>query len=116
MNASNNMDTDEYTLPTSQTAVLSPRVAFSAVQVDLAALSHPGKVRPNNEDHFLVVHLHRALQTLLTNLPEGVVPLRAEEVGYGMLRVLYGEDSKESKPPMKHRVETHTAYAQVVFV
>jgi protein phosphatase len=85
MNASHNKDTDEYTLPTSQTEVLPPRVASSAVQVDLAALSHPGKVRPNNEDHFLVVRFHRALQTLLSNLPEGLVPPRAEEGGYGMV-------------------------------
>src|SRR5204862_5752214 len=28
------------------------------------------------------------------------------------LRVTYGEDSKESVPPLKHRVETHTASAQ----
>jgi hypothetical protein len=28
------------------------------------------------------------------------------------LRVANGEDSKESKPPVKHRVETHTASAQ----
>src|ERR1700731_220514 len=28
------------------------------------------------------------------------------------LRVTYGEDSRESKPPMKRRVETHTASAQ----
>src|SRR5262245_11700354 len=28
------------------------------------------------------------------------------------LRVTYGEDSKESVPPLKHRVETHTARAQ----
>ena len=27
------------------------------------------------------------------------------------LRVTYGEDSKESKPPLKRRVETHTAKA-----
>ena len=27
------------------------------------------------------------------------------------LRVTYGEDSKESKPPRKRRVETHTAKA-----
>jgi protein phosphatase len=84
MNA-NNMDTDEYTVPTSRTEVLSPRVASSAIQVDLAALSHAGKVRPNNEDHFLVVRFHRALQTMLTNLPEGLLPLRAEEGGYGMI-------------------------------
>src|SRR3954464_13512988 len=28
------------------------------------------------------------------------------------LRVTYGEDSRESAPPLKHRVETHTASAQ----
>jgi hypothetical protein len=27
------------------------------------------------------------------------------------LKVLYGEDSKESKPPITYRVETHTAKA-----
>jgi protein phosphatase len=85
MNASHNKDTDEYTLPTSQTEVLPPRVASSAVQVDLAARSHAGKVRPNNEDHFLVVRFHRALHTMLSNLPGGLIPLRAEEVGYAMV-------------------------------
>ena len=28
------------------------------------------------------------------------------------LRVTYGEDSEESEPPVKRRVETHTASAQ----
>ncbi|HEY7156091.1 MAG TPA: protein phosphatase 2C domain-containing protein [Gemmataceae bacterium] len=85
MNASNDMDTDEYPVSSSQTDVLSPQVTSTAVQVDLAALSHQGKVRPNNEDHFLVVRFNRALHTLLTNLPEGLIPLRAEEVGYGLV-------------------------------
>jgi PPM family protein phosphatase len=85
MTASNNVDTDEFTAPALETDVLSRRGASPAAQVDLAALSHPGKVRPNNEDHFLVVRFHRALQTLLTNLPEGLVPLRAEEAGYGLV-------------------------------
>lgn len=85
MNARNNMDTDEYPVSTAAADVLSPRFASSAVQVDLAALSHQGKVRPNNEDHYLIVRFNRALQTLLTNLPEGLIPPRAEEVGYGMV-------------------------------
>jgi protein phosphatase len=55
------------------------------VQVELAALTHAGHVRSNNEDHYLVVRIHRALQTVLTNLPAGVVPNHAEEVGYGMV-------------------------------
>jgi protein phosphatase len=85
MNASKDRDTEEYPVLPSQTGVLSPQITSSAVQVDLAALSHPGKVRPNNEDHYLVVRFHRALQTLLTNLPEGHIPHRAEEVGYGLV-------------------------------
>jgi serine/threonine protein phosphatase PrpC len=85
MNASNNMDTAEYPVLTSPNDVLSPQSTSSAVQVDLAALSHQGKVRPNNEDHFLVVRFNRSLQTLLTNLPEGLIPFRVEEVGYGMV-------------------------------
>ena len=28
------------------------------------------------------------------------------------LRVTYGEDSEEPAPPLKHRVETHTAITQ----
>jgi protein phosphatase len=85
MNASHHLDTDEYRISTTPSEVRSPGGTSSAVQVDLAALSHAGLVRPNNEDHFLVVRLHRALQTLLTNLPEGLLPLRAEEVGYGLV-------------------------------
>src|SRR6516162_1738815 len=85
MNAGHNLDTDEYRIWTTPTDVRSPGVTSAAVQVDLAARSHAGRVRPNNEDHFLVVRFDRALQTLLTNLPEGLVPPRAEEVGYGMV-------------------------------
>ncbi len=55
------------------------------VRVDLGACTHRGLVRANNEDCYLVVRLNRALETLLTNLPEGSVPARFDEVGYGML-------------------------------
>jgi len=85
MNAGHNLDTDEYPISTSPTDGPPPRVASATVRADLAGLSDVGRVRPNNEDHFLVVRFDRALQTLLTNLPEGLVPPRAEEVGYGMV-------------------------------
>jgi PPM family protein phosphatase len=57
----------------------------SRVQVDLGALSHQGKVRPNNEDHFYVTRCERSLQTLLTNLPPGQVPEQCVETVYGLL-------------------------------
>ena len=82
MNASHNVDTDEYTVPTSQTEAPSARVASSAVQVDLAALSHPGKVRPNNEDHFLVSRFSRKQEILQTNLPQDALPEQTGDDGY----------------------------------
>lgn len=55
------------------------------VTVDLAALSHQGKVRSNNEDNFLVVRFGRFLQTMLTSLPEGHVPSEFGDTGYGLV-------------------------------
>ncbi len=55
------------------------------VQVDVGALSHVGKVRKNNEDHFLVARLGRTLEPLMTNLPAGALPERVAEYGYGLL-------------------------------
>jgi serine/threonine protein phosphatase PrpC len=63
----------------------SPHFGSARVQVDLGALSHQGLVRSNNEDHYVVVRLGRMLETLLTNVPAGQLPDRAEEVGYGLL-------------------------------
>jgi protein phosphatase len=53
--------------------------------VDIAAQSHQGRVRSNNEDHYLVMRFGRSLDTLLTSLPADEVPARAEEVGYALL-------------------------------
>src|SRR5262249_56096258 len=64
---------------------LWPDTGSARVQVELAALSHQGLVRANNEDHYLVVRFGRALETVLTNLPADQVPARAEEVGYGLI-------------------------------
>ena len=44
----------EYTLPPPSARILPPADISARVQVDLAALSHQGKVRENNEDHFLI--------------------------------------------------------------
>src|SRR6266436_2082412 len=52
------------------------QILSSVVQARFAALSHLGKVRKVNEDHYLVTKLDRGQETLLTNLPEGDVPPR----------------------------------------
>jgi protein phosphatase len=77
-------DTAEYCLPPSSQSS-SPPPPSAPVRVDLGALSHPGKVRPNNEDFYIVGRTARSLETLLTNLPAGEVPQRSEDVGYGMV-------------------------------
>jgi len=71
---------DSATPATAETRTPSP-----LVQVDLGGLSHPGRVRPNNEDHFLVVRFDRSMNALLTNLPEGSIPDRYGETAYGIL-------------------------------
>jgi hypothetical protein len=66
---------DTVELPQSAAAEGSEQpILSSQVQVDIGALSHPGRLRANNEDHYLVAKLERAMQLLLTNLPEGQVP------------------------------------------
>jgi serine/threonine protein phosphatase PrpC len=57
----------------------------SRVQVTFGALSHPGKVRPNNEDHFLIARIGRLMNTIASNLPPGEIPERLEEAGYVMV-------------------------------
>jgi serine/threonine protein phosphatase PrpC len=70
--------------PTSSVRCQLPKPHTSGVRVDVAGLSHPGNLRPNNEDHFLVARIGRFLESLATNLPADQVPSRFEEDGYGM--------------------------------
>jgi len=84
MNPGNGV-TAEYTLPPPSARILPPADISARVQVDLAALPHQGKVRQNNEDHFLVSRAERSLETVKTNLPKELIPPRFAEVGYGML-------------------------------
>ena len=60
-------------------------VLSSTVRVDLGGLSHTGKVRPINEDHYMITRLGRDQETLLTNLPEGDVARHFQESGYAMV-------------------------------
>ena len=63
----------------------SSRPASPLVRLDVSAVSHAGHVRSNNEDQFFVTKATRSLQTMLTSLPDGDVPERAEEVNYVMV-------------------------------
>ncbi|HZJ42381.1 MAG TPA: protein phosphatase 2C domain-containing protein [Pyrinomonadaceae bacterium] len=61
-----------------------PDALSSNVRVDVFGLTHRGLVRPNNEDHFLVVRGGRELEAIMGNLPPDVVSRRFDEVFYGM--------------------------------
>lgn len=54
------------------------------VRVEFGSLSHPGKVRERNEDHFAVVQRHRTRRVLMTNLPEGLLP-PSEQNAYALI-------------------------------
>lgn len=70
----------------SRAANLYPHdVPTALVQVDLAAQTHQGHVRANNEDHYLAVRISRSLETVLTNLAEDALQKSFDETAYGML-------------------------------
>jgi protein phosphatase len=69
-----------------QSADLRPdMIPTTRVKVDLAAQSHQGHIRTNNEDHYLAVRITRSLETVLTNLEEAILPKSFDETAYGML-------------------------------
>jgi len=53
--------------------------------VEVAGLTHPGRVRPNNEDNFHVVRFGRYLRTVISSLPDGQAPEEQALPGYGFL-------------------------------
>jgi protein phosphatase len=53
-------------------------------QVEFGAVTHPGKVRPTNEDSYLVYRTGRFWEPLSTSLPDDQLPTRYEANGYGM--------------------------------
>jgi PPM family protein phosphatase len=63
----------------------SPAPATTAVRIDVAGLSDKGKVRDQNQDHFLVVRAGRYAETIATSLPPGEIPGRSEDRGLLMM-------------------------------
>jgi serine/threonine protein phosphatase PrpC len=77
--------TETSTTSTDVKPLVAARPLSSSVRIDVHAVTHPGHVRTNNEDHFFVSKATRALETMLTSLPAGDVPERADEVNYVMV-------------------------------
>lgn len=55
------------------------------VDVEFGAASRTSPLRAVNEDHYLIVRLGRHQETLITSLPDEVVPQRFDEYGYAMV-------------------------------
>jgi protein phosphatase len=55
------------------------------VEADLAGLTHRGKRRATNEDHFLIARLDRRWHKIDSNLPPEAVPDTSTETAYGLL-------------------------------
>lgn len=54
------------------------------VRVEVAAQTDRGKVRPNNEDHYIVGQVRRTMHLQATNLPREFLPPMLDEVGQVM--------------------------------
>jgi protein phosphatase len=78
-------DTADFEVPPHPAGLDRPRLFSALVRVDVAGLSHRGRVRPNNEDHFFVARYGRYLERLCTNLPADEMPPRFDETGYGIV-------------------------------
>jgi protein phosphatase len=57
--------------------------AVVPVVVDVDGRTHPGKVRPANEDHFHIVQFGRFLRTVASSVPAGEVAEEVDRTGYG---------------------------------
>jgi len=51
---------------------------------DIAGATHKGHVRQINEDHYLIFRFGRSLESLMSNLPDGVIQRDYELNGHGM--------------------------------
>lgn len=80
-------------------------------EIDVFGLTHPGKVRTTNQDHFLICSLHKRIQIFATSLPENrIIPADTERLAFlamvadGVGGGVAGEEASEFV------VETTAAY------
>ena len=51
-------------------------------ELDVYGLTHPGKVRPNNEDHFLICALQKRIEIYHTSLPDTSILTQGERLAF----------------------------------
>ncbi len=75
-------DTQELPTPDLPGVDKSPASSTAGVRVECGAASDVGKVRANNEDHYLITRLGRTMRVLSTSLPRTELSDSFEEAGY----------------------------------
>ena len=63
----------------------SYRPPSSTIAVEIAAACHPGKIKPYNEDNYLVIRLGRTQEVISSSLSSAELPGRFDEHAYAML-------------------------------
>jgi PPM family protein phosphatase len=76
-------ETVEFASPSEPEATVAG--SRSRFRLDLAAVSDAGKVRSNNEDHYLITRMGRTFDIVSTNMPAGSLPDRVDEEAFGMV-------------------------------
>jgi PPM family protein phosphatase len=76
-------DTTEYEFKEPPSTDISPS-SRRQVRVEFAALSDPGKIRQNNEDHYIITQMGRSFRALATNMPAGELPEPVDDISYAM--------------------------------
>lgn len=78
-------DTQPHTLTDADGNILRVRPPVSPARIEATGMTHVGRIRDDNQDHFLIARLGRSLHTLSTSLPSGEVPRRFDETGTVMM-------------------------------
>ena len=78
------LETAEYEVLISPSAgeTTQPKPASTDVRAEIGAVSHTGRVRSRNEDHYLVSRVSRQQRILQTNMPADSLPDYTGEDGY----------------------------------
>jgi protein phosphatase len=84
MLSASDADTVILELPLLVDPLQPPRPFSSLVRIDFGAMTHPGNVRSNNEDAYIVYRAGRYWEKMKTSLLAGDLPDRSDEIGYGM--------------------------------
>jgi len=79
-------------------------------EIDIHALTHAGRVRKDNQDHFLICQLQKQMDVWMTSLPEiGMMPIDSERLAF-LAMVADGVSSGDGETASRSALEGVTRY------